>query len=526
MAGAGRRLTRSAWIIGGITLLVVAAFDFGPSLAFNDDWVYAWDVSHFNLMHIHLYPSGSALALVQVTLAWLVTLGSSDLRLLRLSEIVFILLAMYSVHGVSRRLGADRTWSAIASITVLVCPVFAADATTFMTDVPYVGLLSVAALGAVRWRDGRRWIALSVVFGTLATLQRQVGAAMPLAVTLALLLFRRDGLTTRDAVGLALLWGGCIAALVVPALAGITPPTQDNRLQAALAQSPVYVLAAFMFLPGLVGLGLLPFLPGLAMTGRGRKSGDRSRLVVFALILVEVAVFLVGRGDIFPGNVFQPRGFNLTTLFANLKPQLYPTPLFAGLEVGAVATLAFLIRSWRSLTPQRLGWPGAILLLVAGLQFLPLTLVHYVPYDRYYLPIVVALVPLAARAAGRTSTHLLPARLSLALLAAMVVVYCVGEQDFQAWEVARDQTAKLAYQQASPYAVNAGYEANAVYGEVPLYDRTGQIIGGTGIPGVRDFSVDGPKAPALVLQFANSNDPRPGYTWSSLAPGKVIIRVP
>jgi dolichyl-phosphate-mannose-protein mannosyltransferase len=525
-AASARRLTRSAWIIGAIALVLVVAFDLGPPLAFNDDWGFAWDVRHFNPLHIHMYPSDSALALVQVTFGWMVTLGHGDLRLLRLSEVAFVLLAMYAVHRLSRRLGADATWSAVSAITVLAFPVFAADATTFMTDVPYVGLLSAAVLGAVRWRDGARWIAVCVVFATLATLQRQVGAAMPIAVTLALLLFRRDGFTRRDAIGLTLLWAGCVAALVVPALGGITPPTQGNRLQAALAPTPVYVLSAFMFLPGLVGLGLLPVLPGLAMSAERREPRDRSGLFVFALVLVEIAVFLVAGGDIFPGNVFQPRGFTLTTLVPNLKPQLFPTPLFLGLEVGAVATVAFLLRRWRSLAPDTLGWPGVVLLLVGTLQFLPLMLLHYIAYDRYYLPIVVVLLPLAARAASGTRSVLLAGRLSLALVAALAVVYVVGEQDFQAWQVARDQTARLAYQQASPYDVNAGYEANAVYGEVPWYDSTGQVIGGTGIPGAGDFSVDGPKAPALVLQYANPDDPRPGYGWSSLAPGKIIIRVP
>ncbi|TMF79296.1 MAG: hypothetical protein E6I15_02135, partial [Chloroflexi bacterium] len=161
------RLTRTAWILGSIALLLVVAFDLGPPLAFNDDWGMAWDVRHFNPLHISMYPSDSALALVQVVFAWLVTLGHGDQRLLRLSEVAFILLAMYSGHRLARHLGADPTWSAIAAIAPLAFPVFTADATTFMTDVPYVGLLSAAVLGGVRWREGRRWIALCVGFATL-----------------------------------------------------------------------------------------------------------------------------------------------------------------------------------------------------------------------------------------------------------------------------------------------------------------------------------------------------------------------
>ena len=61
------RLTRTAWILGSIALLLVVAFDLGPPLAFNDDWGMAWDVRHFNPLHISMYPSDSALALVNRT---------------------------------------------------------------------------------------------------------------------------------------------------------------------------------------------------------------------------------------------------------------------------------------------------------------------------------------------------------------------------------------------------------------------------------------------------------------------------
>ncbi len=54
---AARQLTRAAWVIGGVALLLVVAFDLGPPLAFNDDWGFAWDVRHFNPLHIHMYPS-------------------------------------------------------------------------------------------------------------------------------------------------------------------------------------------------------------------------------------------------------------------------------------------------------------------------------------------------------------------------------------------------------------------------------------------------------------------------------------
>src|SRR5438046_10309585 len=103
-----------------------------------------------------------------------------------------------------------------------------------------------------------------------------------------------------------------------------------------------------------------------------------------------------------------------------------------------------MIRRWRLLTPTNVEQPAALLLLAAGLQFLPRTLLHYVPVDRYYLPVVALLAPLAARAAARTSRPLLAGRRSHAIGAALVVGYCVWEQDYQASQVARGAAAKRA----------------------------------------------------------------------------------
>ena len=517
------RLARTAWILGGFALLLIFAFDLGPALAFNDDWGMAWQARHFDLLHLRFYPSESALALVQVAFAKMISLGHNDQRLFRLSEIAFIVLTMYSMHGIARRLGADPVWSAVAAVTPLAFPVFTADATTFMTDVPYVGLLSAAALGAVRWRDGGRWAAVCVVFAALATLQRQVGIAIPPAVTLALLLLSRRSLTRRDWTWLALLLLACLLAFALPIATGITPPTQGNRLAAAAAPVPVIAVTALMFLPGLVGLGLLAFLPGLALSGQLLAGRDRTRQIVFAIVIFEVLVLVINGSDIFPGNVFQPGGFNITTLNPSRKPQLFPTPVFLVMEAASVVTAAYLVRRWKLLATTDVRESAVLLVLIAAFQFLPLTLLHYIPYDRYYLPVVAMLTPLAARAASHTRMELAAGRFSLGLIAAMIVVYVVGEQDFLAWQYARDEAARVAYSQFSPYEVNAGYEANAVYGEVPWYDQTGQVLGNLGVPGAYDFSLDGPRDPRAVLEYANPDDQSPGFSWTSLAPGRIVI---
>jgi hypothetical protein len=159
------------------------------------------------------------------------------------------------------------------------------------------------------------------------------------------------------------------------------------------------------------------------------------------------------------------------------------------------------------------------LLATSGLQLLLLLPNTVTLYDRYYLPVAAPLVPMLCALAER---HARPAGAGIAgatcvFLLGLSVVY---EQDYQSWQAARDHAARLAYRCAIPARVNAGYEANAVYVEVPEYERTGQarraIVR-------RDFIISGPPNPDLWLEFAAPDDARPGVRYASLNPGKVVI---
>ena len=68
--------------------------------------------------------------------------------------------------------------------------------------------------------------------------------------------------------------------------------------------------------------------------------------------------------------------------------------------------------------------------------------------------------------------------------------------------------------------VNAGYEANAVYFEIPEYERTGKAQLGRL---ERDRVIFGPPNPDLWLEFAGPRDPRPGVAYSSIDPGWIVL---
>jgi hypothetical protein len=225
-------------------------------------------------------------------------------------------------------------------------------------------------------------------------------------------------------------------------------------------------------------------------------------------------------GMIFPGNVLSPIGF--TAILSGPKPPIFPGAVFRALEIAAVATFVLLfVLQRRSWTPRAMGPAALLLVLISASQFLPLLVVPWFIYDRYFFPVMAPLIPVVAILATRAHYQRASKAWATAAIAAGLVLYAIGEQDYLAWQAARDEAAHLAYAMASPEQVQAGFEANAVYVELPRYERTGHAD---------LFAILGPANPQITLQFAPWNDPRIGINdaregafYSSLAPGRIEL---
>src|SRR5207302_2411541 len=87
------------------------------------------------------------------------------------------------------------------------------------SDAAYLGLLMAAAWMGVRWVAGGERVAICVALCVLATLQRQHGALLAPALTLALARYRRP-FNRRDGVALVALWVGLLAAVWFPLATG------------------------------------------------------------------------------------------------------------------------------------------------------------------------------------------------------------------------------------------------------------------------------------------------------------------
>ena len=514
-------------------LALLTYFEAGPPIAFNDDWMFTWTVRQLAQGHgLKMVPDQAPLGLVQVLLGLPVILAGGGIPQLRTLSIPFLLLAALLVYRVGRDIGAARFWSATAAATLLCSPLVLSLATTFMSDVIYLGILMASVWFGLRWVLAGEGRLGCVICTGLAFLERQQGAAMVVAVSLGLLLARRErAVGRRDWGWLATLWIVVLALVAGVARSGSDAAT-GTRLSTFLTHPQVYrLLGALIFLGIMLGVLAIPFLGALLAApprnGLGRGSTRWTRRITFALgsaAVITTGVLAVLGQNGFPGDYLNPAGLGPPHVVGGKVPMV-PAPAYLLFEaLAAAGAILVFVRHHGSWTPGRLGLGGTFLVLVAGLQLLPFAQTEII--DRYYLPVVVPVLPLIARAAGTGRVNRAAAASAVASVLVLTGLYAFGEQDYQAWQAARDAAARLAFQRVPPDRVQAGWEANAVYVELPGYERTGvphrlSVLDAGGLP-----SMVGPAHPIIVLRFAGPNDPRPGVRYSSVAPGKIVLAGP
>jgi hypothetical protein len=523
----------SAWVIA--PFLVAAAafalvlyFDVQTKVAFGDEWVYRWIVQHAAATHhLVLWPAVNAANLVQYSLSIPAALSSSDPRWLRLTVLPWMPITSFYSWRLARRLGADPFLSAIAATMLACSPIYLSIATGFLSDPAYLALLSASAWYGLVWAETGHGIAPMVLAAGLATLQRQYGVGLALAMTVALAYAsRKRRMAPHEWIGLAAVWAAVVIAIFSLPLTGLSTPEMSHSLSKVAHPNPAAIVGSLVAVPPMLGLLLLPI--GFALWAASpveRNAQSRWQMLPTALALAAVCagvVFTFRYGtDIFPGGTFGRYALGPIFLRGD-KPALWPLPLYIALEVAVTVTyLIILVRRRKLWTPASLGIGGVWLVCVAAGQLLliPAT----IPGDKYYLGLLAPLIPLAAARARRPDAEGGPISSSLRaavvlLMAAGVGFYAIGQQDRIAWENATDIAARRAYESLTPLQVDAGYEANGTYLGVPAFEATRHLPAGV------DYVFVSPPHPSVSLLFAGPADPRPGVAYQSVMPGKVVIQ--
>lgn len=508
------RVERRTWLVivsAAFAIVSVAIFDVRSNLPFLDEYARRWTVQQLVAGH-GLRFWGRSSDLVQILIAAAPAALRTAPGTWRLTELPF-----YAAQGVficlaARRLGASQFWSIVAGAAMVCNPINLYLATGMMTETVFLGLFLGSAWYSMRWLTDGRSIAPAVVLGVLATLQRQQGAALPLAMSMMVLLERnRRRPTRRDFAGLGLFWAGCLGALVAAEVLARST-VQTSRATGAVAHHLfgfafwVYGVASLM---PLLGFLLLPLAGGLLLSDRHHDHWFPGWAAVLLADLGILFAWLVSRpqrGSIFPGNILNDAG--LGPPFLEGKPALLSGSIFLLIEV--LSTLSFVLAlvwrqdwHWRAMGSER-----KLLILNAALQFIFIFYQGQV-FDRYYMVMTACLLPVVAASLPSRAPRAAAAWAGGAILAG-VFFYIAGEQDYQAWQGARDVAARNSYTTVVPWQVAAGWEAEAEYVWIPARDDYS-------LPPVVDAR------PRYKLIFVPLNDPRGGVPYFSLASGRLLL---
>lgn len=161
----------------------------------NDDWAYGLPVKWLVEERRLRFTRGCSALFTQVIWGSLfVSLAGFSFTVLRISTIVMAAVGLSATYLTAREVGLSRGIAAIVVGLLEMNPVFVTLANTFMSDVPFLSLAMLSILLFLRGlkydRPAYIWAGWAIVLA--ATLQRQVGIAIPIGLIAAMAI--KDGM--------------------------------------------------------------------------------------------------------------------------------------------------------------------------------------------------------------------------------------------------------------------------------------------------------------------------------------------
>jgi hypothetical protein len=188
---------RELLLISTVWAALVAAAGPFVGVPLNDDWVYARSVERLLADgEFRPIPWSQALHLTHAlwgamfSLAW-----GFDHDVLRVSTLTLALAGGLAAFDILRRAGLSTSVAALSVTVILGNPLYFALSVTYMTDVPFVAVILASSWCYMLYlRNGRGvfWVAATLL-AVAATLNRQVGLALPAAFLVAELAHRGYG---------------------------------------------------------------------------------------------------------------------------------------------------------------------------------------------------------------------------------------------------------------------------------------------------------------------------------------------
>jgi hypothetical protein len=453
-----------------------------------DDWVYAWSVEHLVktgrlavLDFSSIYPIAQAL-----WGALFASVAGFSFGILRLSTVVISTVGCWALYLTMREVGVDPSSALIATLAVALSPVYFSLSFSFMTDVPFTAVSTIAAYfyvsGIVRDRPMRFWTGSA--FALCAFLIRPLGVVLPMSAALGYVgraffeppsagsnrLRQGDGepaeaLAAAEGTGPAYFWPLAVSITVMVVLWIAMPrifgrlPVEDRRVSDLRS---IWMITAKEYADwnlNLLWIAAFPLAPMLL----ARLTSLRRAIaaIVVGAVLMGVAYGILRQ---VPTPLPDWQTWSLQDLATrggllggDLQPSSWSVHAMPFLRVlGALVAGSFLLAVSESAKRRT---PAAIVVAAIALCHVALFNVLWFFNDRYY---IVLLPPLAFLAAARTigNTRRV-AWIAAPLLTLWAFISFTGTRDMIA---TNDVVARLAQELEArgvpPSEIDAGYSLN------------------------------------------------------------------
>lgn len=431
-------------------------------------------------------------------------------------------LGVLALYALLRQLGAARPVAATGAAAMALTPLYFGLAHTFMTDVTFVAALvgGTAAWVRATARDSWGWRAAAVGLAIVATLDRQLGVALPIGWTIVEAL--------RLGVGARWLARALLPALLVIGVLVVYERAVDATigLPALYHEKTRELGAALSALLRLRGLRYPLERTGIVLAYLGLfcaplsllvwRALPRSRLTRWAPLVGAIAgaaAAIAGRGMPLTGNVWIDFGIGPRSAPGVVEPAppIVWALISAASGAGAVALVIAIARAavragivarvpLRGL-PRRV-WDGLrgradgeapsfawlLLVLVPLIAFAPTAIAYGAFFDRYVLsmlPFALALIVMAVEPRTLPAGGVRASGIALGLMLAFSVP---ATHDYLAWQRARwEAVARVEARGIDRDRIHGGFEVDNAEpsGERVLVDRAKApwVVATSGLPG-------------------------------------------
>jgi hypothetical protein len=463
-----------------------------------DDWVYAWSVEHLlTTGRLQVLDISAFYPIAQVLWGALFgLLGGFSFVSLRLATVTLSALGCMAVYATLRELGCRRSTSLLGAFALAFDPVYFALSFSFMTDVPFVSVSTMAMYWYVRAirRDETMAVYAGSACAIAAFLIRPIGIVLPLTLVPGLIMKRNWRVALQRGTPLA-------AALMTMGALQIGLPRLLGPLDwAAVRQDylrwwfDVPITTYLRWSVEVLFVSVFPFAPLLLASpwgspsgpwsGRwGRRSGPwgspsgpwsgrwgspsglpsiRRAITIGALALVVALACRVVLGSLvmplLNGQTWSLYDIGARMMFDGSVQlpgwAMRVTPFVKGLGAVVVAALIALV-----IEQARGGFTGgeSVIVSLALLQVMAITAL-WLYNDRYYLVLAPPLVVFAAQAIDASDRAQWMASALLILWAGIAIT---GTRDMLAVnETAAKAARELEAQGIPPWQIDAGYANN------------------------------------------------------------------